>query len=404
MPTLRSALVFAGLAAAYALAAVAYTAFPAGTGDADDFSTGLKAIGECTNEANGTMCARPAVVALLETHSGEEITRAIDAQFTPQQCHYMGHVVGQESYNKLGDVEAAIEQCGRDCDSACIHGVIGEAFAEELGLGSSEEAQDIDLAHLDPEQMKVIGSRLCVSPTACHGVGHALFQIYGRFEPALEMCREVTSDGWKPNFCYQGAFMEYADILSSRNARPIDGIGYPTLNELVQLCDLPTMTEVRACFRYFPRMVVQTLKHEGVSLEDGKRRLLEICLAYLPEKRHACIAGFGVYSAYNILTDTAEAVRICHQFDSVADQAACSLGITSVATEERQGRIMAYCMAIPDTVLQEYCFHDVFYYLNRLRVPRAASRRLCNGLPACEAQADRYAVDAWDEGLARYMR
>ena len=85
MPSFRFSLVVAALAAAYALSVYAYTSLPLDEWFPDDFTATLQTIGECTKEENGTMCARPAVIALLDVHSGEEITRAIDERFTPQQ-------------------------------------------------------------------------------------------------------------------------------------------------------------------------------------------------------------------------------------------------------------------------------------------------------------------------------
>lgn len=368
----------------------------------DEFNAALSSVVDCTKEKNPVACVRPAVKQLVEIESGAEVMDELGRLLTPQQCHYVGHVVGQESYSKYQNVENAISQCNRACDSACIHGVIGEAFAIQLGLGSSDDAQDVDLKHLSPDDIRKVGQRLCESPTACHGVGHALFQTYGKFEPALSMCREVATE-WRPNFCYQGVFMEYADILSARNARPVPGVEYPTPETIVSLCDYANLGEKRACFRYFSRIVVETLQKNGYPSKDARSRLLEICTSFPQlDNRVACIAGFGVFSAYNILTDLPEAVRACQQFSYSADKVACSLGLVSVATEERQEKAAAYCAALPDVSLQASCYQAVFFYLNRLGIPMQKSEPLCKSDSICLQESKNFKLDSWEQVKKRY--
>lgn len=399
--TVKTSAVLFVLALLYAAGAFAYASLPWSEWFPDDYMAALQAIGKCTEEENGTICARPIVRELLSKHTGADIVYAIDARLTPQQCHYLGHVVGQESYTKFGNIEEAIAQCDRSCDSACIHGVIGEAFAQELGLGSSDDVQDVDLAHLSEEDLKTVGARLCESPTACHGVGHSLFQLYHEFAPALAMCREVATE-WRPNFCYQGAFMEYADILSSRNARPIDGVEYPERAQFSSLCVMPTIIESRSCFRYFPRMVVETLVREGMTRPNARKEVIDLCLAYPTETRVACIAGYGVYSAYNVLTDMPEALRTCAQFELDADKASCTLGMVSVASEERQEKLVNYCSFIPEEPLRASCFQALFFYLARIGVARESSKLLCREDALCLEQYARYQVDAWQAAEDRY--
>ena len=200
--------------------------------------------------------------------------------------------------------------------------------------------------------------------------------------------------------------MEYADILSARNARPIDGVHYPTVTSLPDFCTGYRSTpEKRSCYRYFPRIVAQTHMREGMPAAEAREQALSICTSYQElQDRVGCLAGYGVYSAYNIITDRARAIRICGQFESMADRAACTVGIVSVASEERQGLIVAYCREIPDESLRADCYQAVFFYLNRLGVPRETSRELCTADALCLDGAAQFADDAWQRVIDRYGR
>src|SRR5262249_29525738 len=150
----------------------------------------------------------------------------------PQDCHYIGHVLGQEVYWKHQDIEAALNECDRACDSACIHGAVGEAFAKALGLSSPEEEKTFDLEHLSKADIETVGQKLCTTTEACHGVGHIIFQTMGTIPSAMAECEKISP---KSRSCFAGVGMEYADILSDRNTRNLPNVTFPSTSTLPTL-------------------------------------------------------------------------------------------------------------------------------------------------------------------------
>jgi hypothetical protein len=353
----------------------------------------LETVAGCVDKENDVVCARPSIKEMLSFLDGGEIMQVLSQRLDPRQCHYFGHVVGQQLYVKDGTVERSIDQCNRLCDSACIHGVIGAAFAE--GLGNDNPETDIDLAHLSPDEVAKVGKKLCSEPELCHGVGHSIFQAYGAFKPALDMCRQAAPPE-RRSYCYHGLFMEYADIISSRNMQTISGIEMPTFEEVIKICNLSAFDQRRSCFRYFPRMVITVLTENRFSPSRAITRFKEICDTFpVLDDRVACVAGFGVYSSYSVVRDPESAVRICEAFDSKIDKAACHVGQISVATQDRQSAVIKYCSFIPNQELQKSCYQGIFFYLNRLATPKEEAFALCGGNSLCEAETKRVEIDPW---------
>lgn len=357
------------------------------------FDAQIAKVLNCAKKPDSVTCVRPIVLKMLEEKSGAEIVEVLSARLPPLQCHYVGHVVGQQLHKQYPDVEEALAKCDRSCDSACIHGVIGQAFATALGYPDVED-EDFDLKHLSPVDISKIGKQLCDSAGACHGVGHVLFQAYKKFEPAFSMCREIG--GASITTCYNGVTMEYADVLSSRNMRAVRGVEYPDKEQFASLCLFPRIEETRACFRYFPRIMEETLERDGVSQKEAQQRQQEICESYVSiDHRIACFAGIGTHRAYTVLTDTAAAVQKCEGFSKPLDQAACILGIVTVATGDRQRQLASFCAAQGIPAMQAVCYQGLFFTLYsggaRLDVPL-----LCGtDNVVCEENAKKYKIDSW---------
>ncbi len=338
------------------------------------FDRALARVSACARETDGVACARPEIKKLLGLMNGANLMDVLSERTQPMWCHYVGHVVGQESYKKYQNVETSISQCNRACDSACIHGIIGGAFAEELGV----DYESLDFAHLSPNEIREVGKRLCKTIGTCHGVGHVLFQTYQEFEPAFSLCREIA--GSMVNQCYNGVTMEYADILSSRSMSSPADIEYPSLDALPSLCKFPTLQETRACFRYFPRMVFSTLKHQdaGVSEADSLKFVTRVCESYgYTKSRTACFSGIGSNGSYLVLTDTAAAVKSCQDLGSQQAEASCIIGKLGVATEDRMKPLASYCAAMPDITMRAVCYQGLFFFLNRVGIPTDRIQGIC---------------------------
>lgn len=366
--------------------------------DTASYERSIEKIVACMEQKrDAIICTRPIIRALLETATGAVIVDDLAERLPAMQCHFVSHIVGQQSFDLHGSIELAISQCSRACDSGCPHGVIGEAFAQELGFDDPDLVQDFDLKHLNADDVRKIGKRLCTSAQTCHGVGHVLFQAYGSFPEALAICKEVTPAKIL-SFCLSGIFMEYADILSSRNMRVVPDLPYPEVDDLDTLCAAQPTADARStCFLYLPRVVVATFEANEFSKEKAVTRFHAICNAYPKgsEPREQCYSGIGAYDSYLLWTDTARARARCEQFSDPRDQASCHYGMVRIDIEDRQSIVFPYCASLSTTPFKSMCYQGAFNKLDAMGVAHEESLALCSGERVCEAAATQYATDPW---------
>lgn len=357
------------------------------------FRSALTNVSDCARETDGVGCARPEVKKLLELTSGDNLMNKLSSRSGPMWCHYVGHVVGQQILTKYGDVEVAISQCNRACDSACLHGIIGQSFAVELGV----DYESLDFAHLSTDEIRVVGKQLCKTIGTCHGVGHALFQIYQEFKPSFAVCREIA--GSMLNQCYNGVTMEYADILSSRSMNSPAEIEHPDEDSLRSLCNFPSLAEMRACFRYFPRMAYTTLEPKGFSEPQSLEFVKSVCESYEETRaRTACFSGIGSSGSYLVLTDMAGALKSCQQLGSQQAEASCIIGKLAVATEDRTQPLVSYCAAMSSVPMRTICYQGLFFFLNRIGTPMERMREICRSDDAvCEQGLKNLNVDPMEQ-------
>lgn len=361
----------------------------------DVYATALAKVSSCVNQRGAALCERAAVATMLKEKSGTEVMQSLASLLTPLQCHYVGHVVGQQLYFQHPNIEDALGQCDRSCDSSCIHGVIGTVFAESLGFKDPDNS-DFDLEHLSPSEISTIGKKLCVTGASCHGVGHTLFQGYKQLEPAFSMCRQIGAGATATANCYNGAAMEYVDIISSKNVRAVSGVESPDPEKLTSLCALSRPGEARACFRYFPRLVVETLRREGISRDAALQRVQDICASYTSaEYRVSCFSGIGGNRAY--------ALAPCDGFATEFDQKACLLGIVAVATEDRAKQLASYCAAQPTDSLKSVCYQALsFSHFNRSGRKLDVLELCGSDNSLCEESAANYSIDSWEQLKASF--
>jgi len=356
----------------------------------------------CTGE-NFIECARPLVNELLVSNSGADVMNLLSEKYPSSQCHFFGHVVGQQLYLKTGNVEHSLSTCNNACASACVHGVIGEAFAQEAGI--DEDA--FDPQHLRPEDVRLLGERLCASNSTCHGVGHALFMTYGEFDPALALCAEIAT-GAARVFCYRGVFMQYADIISEKSTRDSAIIARPTFETLASLCTHGSIEGRLACFRYLPRMHADMQKEFGATVEIRRSSTEQLCESLSDkESRNACFLGLGVYYAGSFYSDPQFVHDMCEHLSLETDQASCTLGaISSAAEYRRTSELIAYCDATPDTLVRKICYHAVFSTTHFMGVSIAGNveyEMACakSPNPECAEGIAEYKNDPWERILAQ---
>ena len=356
----------------------------------------LAAINACGTTANATACTRRIIQKSLQADTPEHLMRMLAQQLPPAQCHFVGHVVGQQTYIRDRDLETALAECPPTCDSACVHGAIGEVFAEKLGLGTPDDKTDVDLSHLSPNELRTVGTQLCTSQEACHGVGHATFQSTLDMHKAMDLCSDVTLPD--SSACYNGVAMEYSDILWSRNMREVDGIVHPDLKGIGTLClNFSTFAQMRSCFHYFSRIVVAEMTRQSHTEDEGIARVRKICEAYRSTKLQAlCFEGYGAYRTYLVLTDQDAALNVCGDVQSDRNKAACYYGQVSAGVENRQQLLIGYCGKLPNEAFQYSCYQTVFSFLYKLEVSTENARAACGDEKSClQGYADR-AQSPWE--------
>lgn len=357
----------------------------------------LAGLADCMKLKDFSACTQPIVAQMLASQTGAQVMDVLALHFNPLQCHYIGHIVGQQLYQKDQSVDKALATCDLSCDSACVHGVVGEAFAEALGYDSPAADSNFDLEHLTPSDIAEIGKKLCTSADACHGVGHTLFGVYQKFAPAFSECREVAT-GPRVSFCYNGVAMEYADDLSSRNFLPDSTVTVPDPASLASLCTLPILGEARACFRYFPRIVIDTIEPGAATTTEALTRVQDICDSYTSaDYRIACYAGIGSYQSYSVLSDPSDSTLSCTRFSGLQDQAACVLGTVAVASEDRQQNLVSFCAAFSSSSLQSACYQDLLYFLGQRGDTSTQDLvALCGNNALCQQQEKNDQRSSWD--------
>ncbi|MDP3779280.1 MAG: polysaccharide deacetylase family protein [bacterium] len=111
------------------------------------------------------------------------------------QQHLLGHIFGEELYNKYGI--SGLSTCDSEFIFACYHGFLGKALSAE-GLGAVEKLGK----ECDQKKQDRLGCD--------HGVGHGIVAYLGdkKLTEALESCARLSWKGLVGG-CSGGVFMEY---------------------------------------------------------------------------------------------------------------------------------------------------------------------------------------------------
>jgi hypothetical protein len=322
---------------------------------ADSMESMVREIEACTGEPDAIECARPIIRRVVTSYDTAAFLNSLAVELPAIQCHYMGHVLGQELYRARTSVERVLGECSRICQGACVHGALGEAFTEAL-----QSEIEIDPAHLNIEEIRTIGEKLCTTRNTCHGVGHALYQQLGEFEPALSVCTDIAP----PNLtvhCYRGAFMEYTDALASRSVLTDAPSKSLSVEELDTLCVRGSLDESRACFMYLPKMIEITYA-EGGEQVDAFAHVRDLCTALPSQERYVCVMGMGAYRSFQLFSEPETVRGMCNRFVAPIDRAACVAGVVSVAAEheEKMEETFAFCRSFPDDAVSEACYGSIF--------------------------------------------
>jgi len=346
---MRRYAVWMGLFVCFFLSAVPGTAaVDARTSDASELAA-------CAYDSERILsCGTSIVQAQLAGHSPRDVMQFLNENLSDEACHIMGHIVGREVYQRGGNLEDSMAECGYICDGSCIHGLAGTAFLDALGI----EVESVGDVHVDVGVIREKGGELCAqSRVVCHGIGHMLFQMYNSFEPALEQCDRIAR-GYARDDCLRGVFMEHADIVSShdvlqRGARTT----YADPENLLAPCDTVERSYKRACFRYQPR-VQSTLLPRDVPPEERDAARRGACETLTEGyDRAVCFEGIG-RNLYDEARADASAVRAwCEALGRTRDRAGCLFGVASpIGSYLHVREAFGFCMPVQGAVERASCF------------------------------------------------
>lgn len=287
-----------------------------------------------------TECARADIVRLLAEEGTARVQERVENDFSPVQCHFLGHIIGQETYKESGSVEGSLAACSASCYYSCSHGVIAQAFYEAIG----EDVEHADLALIKSE-----GDKLCGEREMCHGVGHVLAQSL-ELTDALHMCDSLANYG-EYQSCYRGIFMELADPDSAHRFAEVPAID--TSRPLAP-CDVLDQKYQPACFEYIAGWQAAAIGH--LSADEQIRSVADTCANAEGLSRRYCFAGFGkMLYTYG---RSADARSWCESLSS--DATACFFGYASMYAQYADTYDALSLCAVGKEAQRSACYQAVF--------------------------------------------
>jgi len=231
-------------------------------------------------------------------------------EYARPSCHDEAHDLGKLIYEMLGDIGYALRTCEDACYSACMHGVLMEAFKE---VGSTKDD------HVDLETIAAKIPTLCDSedfsamykPGDCaHGTGHAFMYLSSyNIGDALDICGHFETDAMQ-YYCTTGAYMEYVTTHDRRDS---------TSKSLFYPCDVYNYSA--GCFRYkLVHVFRRHYQNKGEFFE-----IVEQCLELNGSHRRGCFHGIGNSHMAQIAFGKITFADVC-KYGDATDQYVCIEG------------------------------------------------------------------------------
>ena len=303
-------------------------------------------------------CLREVVGTLLATHSTRELMSYIVASSSPaivtDNCHPIGHIIGEQTFKEVGTLEGALSLCPNSCRSACTHGALGAGVTATLG----EVYPDEDIAHASIKEIGKIGSRYCSrSVPLCHGIGHVLFVNTRNYRDASAVCQEIST-GFSREACYQGVFMEAAGGNDSLSLGAADASSKP--NDYTYPCATMALLYQHACFQLLGEFQNELFKQHGIEATSTRTGFaVDACRSFTGASRAYCFEGMGVQ--WKLFTSEDKAPTLCEKLDTVSDRQSCTIGIASTETYQFNWRsLTTYCDNILESDRRSMCYNTAF--------------------------------------------
>ncbi len=217
-------------------------------------------------------------------------------------CHDEAHELGRAVYVHFNkDVGKALSECGPRCSSACLHGVLKEAF----GTSTIDQVRPLLATVCTQGAMADIRR-----PGNCaHGLGHALMMVAGNdVEKAIDGCSGFDGPAMG-YYCVTGVYMELFNQAATW-VKPGQSAFHP--------CDVSTRFPA-ACYRY------QATRMLG-ALGGDRAELAEMCRSLPAGQRSGCFHGVG-FTAMTAVAENPGLIRTVCPEEPGADQTLCLEGL-----------------------------------------------------------------------------
>jgi len=252
----------------------------------------------------------------LDTLGTQGILDVLEARNT--FCHDEAHELGRAVYSHYKDVGKALNECGSRCTSACLHGVLKEAFGNST----------IDQVRPQLETICTQGTMAYIQrPGNCaHGLGHALMSVTDNdVEKSIDGCSGFGSPAMG-YYCVTGVFMELFNQSAQWAGKGPQGPFYP--------CDTYTRFPA-ACYRYQAARMLTELKGD-------RNKLAEMCRSLPAEQRRGCFHGAG-FAALIVVAKQPELIATACPDQPAEDQTMCIEGLVESFAAFEPDKAAASC-------------------------------------------------------------
>jgi len=264
-------------------------------------------------------------------------------------CHGAAHDLGAAVLAKTQDVVKALDTCGTRCTNGCMHGVLGQAFAQPAG---NKEGGAIVTPDALCAQDAVLSR---YKPGNCaHAVGHALMKLSAaKPDRALSQCARFTDHSME-YYCATGVFMSYEEQWEGDDTPVTPATGPPRALPCAADLEFPA-----ACYRYFlPRLSAEN--------NPTSEQLRAHCLSLPDRQRPGCFHGLGAFVIDEVGENPAVLTKVCGQ-GSEADRALCIEGAIEKLSDHDPASAERACGALSgeDKQVCLAAAHDGMYRLTK---------------------------------------
>ena len=205
------------------------------------------------------------------------------------RCHHQAFDLGVVLYASTQDLVTSLAVCGRRCTSACMHGVLLEAF----GTRSMAVVQGALRSFCEGD---VMAGRYKKGNCA-HALGRALMVVSGRdVGKSLDACSTDPDDAMG-YYCATGVYMEYFTDPEELDLEVFLNLHFP--------CDAHALYPA-ACYRYKSSLMLKALK-------NNVEALTRECLGLSGTHRRGCFHGLGMSQLPVVFAHPARLAQVCGQ-------------------------------------------------------------------------------------------